>query len=110
MIDPTPWAARVRPGPRAKAPVLTPAQREAVEAMIRPAKAEKRIVKRGEALLLLAAGVAVDDVARLVGIHERTATEWRKRFTETTDPVSKLRDAPRPGRPRSLSRTRTRRG
>jgi hypothetical protein len=33
--------------------------------MIRPAKAEKRIVKRGEAPLLLAAGVAVDDVARL---------------------------------------------
>src|SRR5512135_2511067 len=34
MIDPTAWAARARPGPRARAPVLTAAQRVAVEAML----------------------------------------------------------------------------
>jgi hypothetical protein len=75
----------------------------AVEAAIRPATAEKRVVKRGEALLLMASGVSVRDTAHAVGVDERTAFEWRQRFSTTDDPVSKLVDAPRSGRPPSLS-------
>lgn len=110
MIDPEPWVLRPHPGPRAKAVLLTPRQREAVEAAIRPATAEKRVVLRGEALLLMASGVSIRDTARALGVHARTVFEWRKRFTTADDPLSKLADAPRSGRPPSLSRTPTRRG
>jgi hypothetical protein len=105
MIDPEPWVARPHPGPRAKPLELSRAQREAVEAAIRPAKAEKRVVQRGEALLLMASGVSQHDVARALGVHPRTAEKWRQRFLHADDLVSKLADAPRSGRPPSLSRT-----
>ena len=59
-------------------------KREAIEAAVRPAKTQMRYAKRAQALLLLAAGV--------------------------DNPVEKLADAPRSGRPPSLSRTPTRRG
>lgn len=108
MIDPEPWVTRSHPGPRAKPLPLSRAQREAVEAAIRPAKAEKRVVQRGEALLLMAGGVSQHDVARALGVHPRTAEKWRQRFLQADDPVSTLADAPRSGRPPSLSRTPTR--
>ena len=110
MIDPEPWVTRPHPGPRAKPLTLTRKQREAVEAAIRPAKAEKRVVRRGEALLLMAAGVSIEDTARAVGANPRTVWEWRQRFVSTDDPAAKLVDAPRSGRPPSLSRTLKRRG
>lgn len=107
MIDPTPWLRATRPGPRGEAIVLTTGQRAAVEDAIRPATAEKRIVQRGQALLLMADGVSPGDVAKLMGVHERTAWEWKARFARAEDPVSALADAPRSGRPPSLSRTPT---
>ena len=87
---------------------LTRKQLAAVEAAIRPGKAEKRVVVRGQALLLMAAGVSQHDVARALGVHPRTAEKWRQRFLDADDPVSKLADAPRSGRPPSLSPTPTR--
>ena len=110
MIDPTPWVSRAHRGPRAEVLVMTAADRAAVETAIRPAKAEKRLVLRGQALLLMAAGVGPNEVARLVGVHARTAWRWKKRFSEADDMVSRLADAPRPGRPPSLSRTPQLRG
>ena len=84
--------------------------RAAVEAAICPAKAEQRIVRRGQAVLLMASGVSVRDTARAVGVNARTVGRWRRRFAEADDPVARLADAPRSGRPPSLSRTPTRRG
>jgi transposase-like protein len=110
MINPEPWVTRPHPGPRAKPLPLTREQREAVEAAIRPAKAERWVVVRGQALLLMAEGVSQGDVARALGVHSRTAQKWRKRFLEAKDPVATLADAPRSGRPPSLSRTPMRRG
>ncbi|MGH7440969.1 MAG: helix-turn-helix domain-containing protein [Polyangiaceae bacterium] len=55
----------------------------------------------------MAAGVSQGDAARALGVHERTVQKWRHRFLHAEDPVSKLADAPRSGRPISLSRTRT---
>ena len=109
MIDPEPWVTRPHPGPRAKPLSLSRSQRDAVEAAIRPATAEKRVVQRGQALLLMADGVSQHDVARALGVHPRTAEKWRRRFRSADDPVSMLADAPRPGRPPSLSRTPSRR-
>ena len=109
MIDPEPWVSRPHPGPRAKPLALGAAQRAAVEAAIRPAKAEQRVVRRGQALLLMAEGVSMRDTARALGLNHRTVRRLRKRFAGADDPVAKLADAPRSGRPPSLSRTPTRR-
>ena len=109
MIDPEPWVTRSHPGPRAKPLVLGAELRAAVDEALRPAKAEQRVVRRAQALLLMSQGLSTRDTARALGANERTVRRWRKRFTESPDPVSKLADAPRSGRPPSLSRTPTRR-
>src|SRR5450755_923713 len=107
MIDSGPWVARARPGPPAKPLLLTPAQRATVEAAIRAGKTEVRIARRAQALLLMADGVSANDTAMLVGVHIRTVFEWCERFRDPGDPASKLADAPRSGRPLSLSRKST---
>jgi len=103
MIDPEPWVARPHPGPRAKPFPLTPEQRETIEASVRPTT-EVRHAKRAEGLLLMAAGVGSGDIAMLVGVHVRTVFKWKVRFAKADDPAQKLADAPRSGRPVSLSR------
>ena len=108
MIDPEPWVSRPHPGPRAKALALSAEHRTAVEEAIRPAKAEQRVVRRGQALLLMAQGVSMRDTARALGLNHRTVRRLRKRFADTDNPVAKLADAPRSGRPPSLSRRPTR--
>ncbi|MGH7270440.1 MAG: helix-turn-helix domain-containing protein [Polyangiaceae bacterium] len=69
-----------------------------------PAKAEQRIVRRAQAVLMMADGVPATDIARLLGMHVCTVDDWRKRF-DCAKPSEKLADAPRSGRPPSLSRT-----
>ncbi|MFT3763962.1 MAG: helix-turn-helix domain-containing protein [Minicystis sp.] len=106
MIDSSPWANRPHRG-RPTVPLkLTPEQRMDIEAAIRPEKAERRIVVRGQALLFMADGVPASDIAMVLGVHERTVFKWRQRF-ECDHPETKLADAPRPGRPPSLSRPPT---
>ena len=85
---------------------LSAEQRESVEAALRPAKAEQRIVKRACALLMLADGVAAMDIAKVLRVNERTVRRWKSRFT-CACPSDVLADAPRSGRPPSLSRTPT---
>jgi transposase len=80
-----------------------------VEAAIRAGKTELRIARRAQALLLMADGVSTYDTAKIVGVHVRTVFEWRERFRDAEDPASKLADAPRSGRPLSLSRSPTQR-
>jgi transposase len=80
---------------------LSDEAREAIEAAMRPATAEKRVVLRAQAVLLFADGVGATDVARLLGVNPRTATKWKKRFS-VQDPLARLADAPRSGRPPSL--------
>jgi transposase len=71
---------------------------------MRPAKAEQRVVRRAQALLMMADGVPGTDIARLLGLHVVTVQKWRRRF-DCKNPSDKLADAPRSGRPPSLSRT-----
>jgi transposase len=82
---------------------LSGEQRADLEMAMRPEKAERRIVTRAQAALLLADGVPTSDVAKLLGVHLRTVEKWRVRFS-CADPVKMLADAPRSGRPRALSR------
>ena len=106
MIDSTPWAGRSHRGPRAEALVLCAEQREKIEAIVRTPSTEQRVAKRGQAVLLFADNVATADVAMLVGINYRTARKWKQRFM-CQSPADNLADAPRSGRPPSLSRAPT---
>src|SRR6185436_7048376 len=107
MLDSSLWANRPHFG-RPTVPVpLSQAQREEVEAAIRPDKAEKRVLRRGQALLLMADGVPAVDIAKLLGVHLRTVLKWKKKRFTCDDPAKKLTDAPRSGRPPSLSRPPT---
>jgi hypothetical protein len=82
---------------------LTREQRAQVEAELRRGKVEKRVYLRARALLMMADGTPANRVAWALHIHERTAEKWRARFRRA-DPVAMLADAPRAGRPHSLSR------
>lgn len=103
MIDPTPWSGRAHPGPRTVPLRLSREQRQQFEAALGPATAEKRIVLRAQAVLLMADSVAPADVARILGVHLRTVEKWKVRFS-CQSPVERLADAHRSGRPPSLSR------
>jgi DNA-directed RNA polymerase specialized sigma24 family protein len=103
MIDSTPWVDRPHPGPRAERLALTQAEREQVEALLRCGTTPLREARRAQALLLMADGVGPGDIAQLVGVHERTVLAWRSHFKKASSPVDELADAPRSGRPPSLS-------
>ena len=103
MIDYGALARRAHGG-RPTVPIaLSAEERARIEAAMRPAKAEQRIVRRAQALLMMADGVPGTDIARLLGVHVATVQEWRRRF-DCENPADKLADAPRSGRPPSLSR------
>ncbi len=106
MIDSSPWANRPHVGRPTVPLALSAGQRAEIEMAIRPEKAERRIVVRGQALLFMADGVAASDISMVLGVHERTVFKWRRRF-ECENPATKLADAPRSGRPPSLSRRST---
>jgi transposase-like protein len=104
MIDYGALVGRAHGGRPTVPIVLSAEERAKVEAAMRPAKAEQRIVRRAQALLMMADGVAGTDIARLLGVNVATVQEWRRRF-DCENPADKLADAPRSGRPLSLSRT-----
>jgi DNA-directed RNA polymerase specialized sigma24 family protein len=106
MIEYSPLMDRPHPG-RPTVPLkLSPDERERVEAAVRTPKTEQRVAHRAQALLMLADAVTASDIAKLLGVHERTVQRWRARF-ECAKPSEKLADAPRSGRPRALSRKPT---
>jgi hypothetical protein len=104
MIDYSALAGRAHGGRPTVAIALSAEERARVEAAMRPAKAEQRIVRRAQALLMMADGVPAADIARLLGADVRTVRRWHRRF-DCERPVDQLADAPRSGRPPSLSRT-----
>ena len=104
MIEYAELAGRPHGG-RPTVPILLSAEaRAAIAAAMRPAKAEQRVVRRAQALLMMGDGVPGTDIARVLGVHVRTVQDWRRRF-DCEAPVDKLADAPRSGRPRFLSLT-----
>lgn len=104
MIDYGALAGRAHGGRPTVPIVLGADERAKVEAAMRPAKAEQRVVRRAQALLMMADGVPGTDIARLLGVDVATVQKWRRRF-DCENPGDKLADAPRSGRPPSLSRT-----
>jgi hypothetical protein len=103
MIDYRALAGRAHGGRPTVAIALSAEERAKIEAATRPAKAEQRVVRRAQAVLMMADGVAGTDIAQLLGVNVATVQKWRRRF-DCAHPADKLADAPRSGRPPSLSR------
>jgi transposase len=57
--------------------------------------------RRAQALLWLAQGLPVEEVADLLGVSRQTVYNWTARFRQRQgqDPLARLTDAPRSGRP-----------
>lgn len=108
MIDSTPWAGRPHRGRPTVALKLTVADRATLEALLRTETTELRVARRAQGLVLLADGVCVPDVAMLLGINESTVNKWKLRFA-LKNPLDRLTDAPRSGRPISLFPAQTQR-
>lgn len=106
MHKTTPRAYRQRGGSPTVPVFLTREQRAEVEAELRRGKVEKRVYLRARALLMMAEGIPANRIAWTLHVHERTAEKWRRRFRQG-DPVKMLADAPRTGRPHTLSRKLT---
>jgi hypothetical protein len=102
MVKLTSRADRQRGGSPTVPVSLTREQRAKVEAELRRGTVEKRVYLRAQALLMMADGIAANQIAWTLRVHERTAEKWRHRFRQG-DPVAMLADAPRAGRPHSLS-------
>src|SRR5437764_3086164 len=62
-----------------------------------------RFFRRLQAVLLLARGFPVPEVARITGAKSDAVYHWLRRYLRTHEPDS-LRDAPRSGRPRAAGR------
>ena len=61
---------------------------------------EARHFKRLQAVLLVASGKSVDEVARLVGATRQSVYNWARRYAEDRRAAA-LRDSARAGRPRA---------
>jgi transposase len=82
---------------------LTTPQRDAL-CRLAKASPDTREARRALALLDLARGEAVTDVAGRYGVSRETAYQWATRLGTGGSPGGRLRDAPRSGRPAGARR------
>ena len=81
---------------------LSSRERAALEAVVAQSK-DVRQLKRSQALLAVAAGEAVADVARMLQVARNTIYNWVDRFLGRTGPIAdRLIDSERSGRPNTL--------
>jgi transposase len=73
-----------------------------LQALVRAPTSEQRLVTRARIVLRSADGVAIEHVAREVGVAVMTVKLWRRRYAESG--LSGLADAPRPGHPPTFGR------
>ncbi len=71
-------------------------------AIVRASSAEQRAVLRARIVLRCADGVAVEHIARELGVTDTTVRLWRGRYAEGG--LEALADAPRPGHPPTYTR------
>ncbi len=96
------------PGPKLEPLDLSDEEREVLRGWIRKRKQSQDLVLRARIILLCdrtgLGGVPVSQcqVARDLGVNLATVRKWRRRFTERR--LRGLTDAPRPGRPRAVTR------
>ena len=81
---------------------LSTRARQRLDKLVRSRTTEARVVERARIILLAADGVANSEIARRLEVSRPKVLRWRQRFAEG-DVESLLVDAPRSGRPRTIS-------
>ncbi len=76
--------------------LLTTAQRQELESMLRRTTLAAGLARRARAILLLATGHSVSAVGRMVAMQRRHLHKWMDRFRDHG--IAGLSDAKRPGR------------
>jgi DNA-binding CsgD family transcriptional regulator len=85
---------------------LTEAERQALEALVRGGKTERRLADRARIILWADEGSTIAETQRRLGCSEQIVLNWRRDFLarrQEEGPVKALKDRPRPGRPRVFS-------
>lgn len=89
-------------GPRSLGVIELKAEaRAALEGVTRRTAAAMGLVRRARIVLLAADGVALDRIARDLGVQRNVVRTWIDRYR--AGGVAGLQDRPRPGRPRTFS-------
>ena len=76
---------------------ITEAERVELQRQVRAHTTPQRAAKRARIVLLAADGLPNRQIAPIVGMHEHTVAQWRRRFQ--TERLAGLQDRKRPGRP-----------
>jgi transposase len=80
---------------------LTVAEKEELLTMSRSRKLEKRYVERAEIILLSQQGLPMNDIVEKTGLSKPVVNKWRQRFRQYG--IDGLKDAPRSGKPRTIT-------
>ncbi|SRR5712692_4080229 len=94
-------------GPQPPPIILTPVERQALEALLRQHSTPQQLVLRARIVLACAQELNNAQVARELGVSIDAARLWRRRWLETgpadpeegPDVAARLQDWPRPGAP-----------
>jgi len=89
------------PRPSPFAIVLTPKERAELARLARKRTLPYREVVRAKGVLLAAAGLSNEEIARRLSTTREVVSKWRKRFFE--ERLAGLEERDRPGRPRIFS-------
>ncbi|MCX6000339.1 MAG: helix-turn-helix domain-containing protein [Chloroflexi bacterium] len=82
---------------KARAIMLTRAERDRLESWLRGQAVEQRLAERARIVLGGSAGMTTKEIARNLHVRPATVSKWRTRFAERR--IAGLNDAPRPGAP-----------
>lgn len=80
---------------------LTMEEKEELLTMSRSRKLERRYVERADVILLSDQGLSMDSIVEHTGLSKPIVNKWRQRFRQLG--IDGLKDAPRSGKPRSIS-------
>lgn len=80
---------------------LTMAEKEELLTMSRSLKLERRYVERAEIILLSDKGLSLNDIIEKTGLSRPVVNKWRQRFRQYG--LDGLKDAPRSGKPRTIT-------
>ena len=86
------------PGRRKARLIVSPSERERLEAWSRRRKTAQALALRARIVLRCASGMQNIDVAEQLGVSKQMVGKWRQRFIDRR--IDGLLDEPRPGAPR----------
>ncbi|MCF8351412.1 MAG: IS630 family transposase [Bacteroidales bacterium] len=80
---------------------LTLDEKQELLTMSRSRKLEKRYVERADVILYSDQGLSMEEIVSKTGLSKPVVNKWRQRFRENG--ISGLKDAPRSGKPRTIT-------